>query len=181
MHEVLRDCVCFVLYVWFCRAMHIETSKILRDDPSYRCSEQNWAFLFWTPFFGVASARKGGTFVLNTHKNHRLRTKLGVFVLNTLLWSRLSTKRGYFCSEHPQKPPPQHKTGGVLCWGVGKGGLSEQNRGCFVLKDKEGALLWQFFVKSWEKICKLRKKVYLCNPIRKRLVWGTDLDHGLIR
>ena len=147
MHEVPRDGVCFVLYVWFCRAMHIETSKILRDDPSYRCSEQNWAFLCWTPFFWVASARKGGIFVLNTHKNHRLRTKLGVF-----------------CAEELEKVACQNKIGGVLCW-----------------RTKRVRCCDSFFVKSWEKICKLRKKVYLCNPIRKRLVWGTDLDHGLIR
>ena len=177
----MKFCVT-VFYVWFCRAMHIETSKILRDDPSYRWSEQNWAFLCWTPFFWGRLSTKRGYFCSEYPQKPPPQHKTGgVLCWTPFFWGRLSTKRGYFCSEHPQKPPPQNKIGGVLCWGVGKGGLSEQNRGCFVLKNKEGALLWQFFVKSWEKICKLRKKVYLCNPIRKRLVWGTDLDHGLIR
>ena len=52
--------LCFI--VWFCRALHIETAKPLRDGPSCRRSEQ-----------------KGGCFVLRGCKKGPVRTKKGVF------------------------------------------------------------------------------------------------------
>ena len=52
--------LCFI--VWFCRALHIETAKLLRYGPSCRRSEQ-----------------KGGCFVLRGCKKGSVRTKRGVF------------------------------------------------------------------------------------------------------